>query len=434
MLMHTIISTEITTIDEGIVLSDATLPVTEFFPLMSSRRKFLSQVATSLGSLATVPRNVLGANDRIRVAVIGYGDRGSILAREAAACADTQVIAVSDIYTAQLERARTEFAGVKTFLDHRQMLDESSVDAVLIATPPHLHCIHFVDAIKAGKHVYQEKIMAFTVEQAKRMRSVYLPIKGKQTVQIGHQSCSFGQAQDALQFLADGKVGQITAIEATMYRNTPRGKPQWARPVYPDMTPENILWSKFLGDAPAVEFDPVRYRNWRFFWDYSGGNVSENMCHQAAFWYKVLGLHIPHAVTMTGGLYLWNDGREVPDTVTVTMEQPENLLFHWTSGFGNGSPGMTENVLGTDGTISKNVQIRYTPEKVNRPQGEIILGSTVTPPRAHMQNFLDCVRSGKETNCPFELGYRVSIACRMAVESYHQRRTVYWNFEREEIV
>jgi predicted dehydrogenase len=201
------------------------------------------------------------------------------------------------------------------------------------------------------------------------------------------------------------------------------------------MTSENILWNKFLGEAPKVPFDPNRYINWRFFWDYSGGNVYENMCHQVAFWYKVLGLQIPRAVTMTGGLYLWNDGREVPDTMNVSMEQPENILFSWLSGFGNNSPGMTEQVLGDDGSIFKSTdEIRYAPEKVNSPSGRQLTGKTPTAPHAHMQNFLDCIRSGKETNCPFELGFNVAVACRMAVESYRQKRTLHWETQKEEIV
>ena len=138
------------------------------------------------------------------------------------------------------------------------MLEDKSIDAVLIATPQHLHCQHFVDSIHAGKHVYQEKTMAFTVDHAKRMRAAWLPVKGKQAVQVGHQSCSFGQVADAYTFLQDGKLGRITAIDATMYRNTPHGKPQWSRPVYPGMTAENILWQKFLGDAPiAVRRQPL---------------------------------------------------------------------------------------------------------------------------------------------------------------------------------
>jgi predicted dehydrogenase len=200
------------------------------------------------------------------------------------------------------------------------------------------------------------------------------------------------------------------------------------------MTPENILWKAFLGEAPERPFDANRYINWRFFWDYSGGNVFENMCHQLAFWYKALNLQIPTAVTMTGGLYLWKDGREVPDTMNVAMEHPEEILFSWDSGFGNNHLGYGEFVLGTDGTIVRSQQIRYLPQKVNRPDGEEILGQTRNAPNAHMQNFLDAIRHGAEPNCPFEIGFRVSIACRMAVESYRQGRTMRWDPAREQIV
>ncbi|MGC4055365.1 MAG: hypothetical protein QM757_41560 [Paludibaculum sp.] len=118
------------------------------------------------------------------------------------------------------------------------------------------------------------------------------------------------------------------------------------------MNPESVLWQSFLGDAPQHAFDANRYVNWRFFWDYSGGNVYENMCHQLCFWYKILNLQIPKKATMTGGLYLWKDGREVPDTMNVALEQPEDLLWSWDSGFGNDYLGFTEDVLGTDGTVS----------------------------------------------------------------------------------
>ena len=268
------------------------------------------------------------------------------------------------------------------------MLDDSSLDAVLIATPQHLHAECFIAAMAAGKHVYQEKAMAFTVEQAKAMRAAYQRA-GNRVVQIGHQSCSLGHVTDALNYLASGSVGHVTAIRAHMYRNTPHGKPQWTRPVYPDMTPETIDWNAFLGSAPARDFDADRYINWRLFQDYSGGNVHENMSQQLAFWYKVMGLDIPYAVTMTGGIYRWQDGREVPDTMNVVMEH-ETLLFSWDSGFGNNQLGVTEDVLGTDGTISRGQQIRYLPQKVNRPDGIEMLGQTNTPPRAHMENFLDC--------------------------------------------
>jgi predicted dehydrogenase len=392
----------------------------------------MSKVATGLaGTLAA--SNVLGSNDRIRLGIIGPGARGSEILREALACENVECVGAADVYTKRLEDVKKIAPDAKTYLDYRQLLEDRSIDAVLIATPQHLHCEHFLAALDAGKHVYQEKTMAFTVEHAKKMRAAWQRA-GKRTVEIGHQGVSSGQIADAASFLKPELMGKITAIHAHMYRNTPHGKPQWARPVYPDMTAENIVWKSFLGEAPDRDFDAHRYVNWRYFWDYSGGNVYENMCHQLAFWYKALGLKIPKAVTMTGGIYLWKDGREVPDAMNVSMEHAEELLFSWDSGFGNDQLKVAEDALGDKGTISRGQQIRYTPQKVNRPDGNEMMGPTRSVPRAHMRNFLDCIRSGQEPNCPFELGFRVSIACCMAVESYRQQRTVRWDAIGEEIV
>ncbi len=400
---------------------------------MDSRRRFISQVAGGIAGSVAVPSQVLGANERIRLGIIGPGDRGMQLVREVLACPNTEMVAFADVYTRRLEEAKKLVPGAKTFLDHRYLLEDKSIDAVLIATPQHLHCEHFVAALDAGKHVYQEKTMAFTVDHAKRMRAAFQRA-GKRTVQIGHQHSSSGQVKDTAAILASGKVGKITAIVAHMYRNTPHGRPQWSRPVQPDVTPENVLWKSFLGEAPPREFDGNRFINWRFFWDYSGGNVYENMCHQLVVWYKVLRLQIPKAVTMVGGVYLWKDGREVPDTMNVSMEHPEEILFSWASGFGNNHLGSGEWALGTDGTIVRHQQLRYVPQKVNQPDGQETVGQTPTPRNAHMQNFLDCIRSGEEPACPFDLGFRVSIACRMSVDSYRQGRTLRWDPGREEIV
>jgi predicted dehydrogenase len=400
---------------------------------MGSRRNFLSTVASGLATTLAAPGTVLGANDRLRVGIIGPGARGQEIMHWAIACPNIDFVAAADIYTRRLEQAKAIAPNIKTYLDHRYLLDDKSIDAVLIATPQHLHCEHFTAALAAGKHVYQEKTMAFTVAHAKKMREAYSHAKGR-VVQIGHQSCSSGQATDAARMLAEEPMGKITFIHMCQYRNTPHGKPQWSRPVYPDMNSENILWKQFLGDNPDRPFDANRYINWRFFWDYSGGNVYENMCHQVSFWYKAMKLQIPKSVTMTGGLYLWKDGREVPDSMCVSMEQPEDMIITWNSGFGNDKLGVTEDVLGDDGTIQKGNQLRYTPQRVNVKDKAEKVGSTITAPQAHMQNFFDCIRNGGEPNCPFELGFRTSIACRMAVESYRQQRMMKWDAVKEEIV
>ena len=404
---------------------------------LRSRRNFIGQVATGLaGTLAA--SNALGANDRIRIGIIGPGARGSEILRQAVECPNVECIGAADIYTRRLEEVKKIAPNAKTYLDYRHLLDDKDVDAVLIATPQHLHCEHFTAALDAGKHVYQEKTMAFTVEHAKRMRAAAQRAGAKRTIQVGHQWTSSGQLSDAMGFLKPELMGKVTMINGHMYRNTPHGKPQWARPVYPDMTPENIVWKAFLGEAPQRPFDANRYINWRFFWDYSGGNVYENMCHQLSFWYKSMGLGIPRKVTMTGGLYLWKDGREVPDTMAVSMEHDQELLYSWNSGFGNDQLRVGDDVLGDNGTIDFTYQqnIRYLPQKVTRGKdANEMVGSSRTDPKGHMLNFLDHIRGNvAEVNCPFELGFKVAMACRMAVESYRQQRTVRWDAAQEEIV
>lgn len=407
---------------------------------MHSRRTFIGSMAGLAGTLAVSSR-VLGANDRIRVGMIGPGMRGRQLLDHIVNSPNAECVAFADIYTKRLEAAQKVVPAAKTYLDYRYLLEDKNVDAVFIATPQHLHAEHFIASLQAGKHVYQEKTMAFSVEHAKRMRAQYRKVAGKLTVQIGHQDCSSGQVADAQGFLAKGYMGKITEIHSHMYRNTPHNKAQWARPVFADMTPENVIWKSFLGGAPERPFDANRYVNWRYFWDYSGGNFYENMCHQLAFWCKVMDLHVPSKVVSNGGLFLWKDGREVPDTMITSMTHPEELLFNWDSAFGNDELDTTEDVLGTDGTMFRDgAKVAYRPQRVNRRDLAPMMGETVDEggqgpiDGKHIANFFDCVRSGKEPNCPFDLGFRVAIASRMSVDSYRQERMLRWDPVKEEIV
>lgn len=389
------------------------------------------------GTLAAVPRNVLGANDRIRVGIVGAGDRGMELVNQIRLCPNVEVGAFADVYAKRLEKAAGAVPEAKTYANARALFDDPSLDAVLIATPPHLHAEQFGAALASSKHVYLEKTLALTLEDAKRMRMAWREDNGRHAVQIGHQACSHGQMSDVQQFLREpSRLGQVTALAMRHFRNTPPSKPQWARPTMltADVNARNVDWQAFLGSGEQRTFDPQRLIHWRYFWDYSGGGVSENMSQQLAFWVRALDLQIPASASMTGGVYLWNDGREVPDTMQVSFEQPERMLVSWSSGFGNSHPGIGEDLLGSAGTITRGSEIRYAPQKTAAsPHGEM-LGRTTNVPHAHMQNFFDAIRFGREVNCPFEVGYRVAVACRMAVQSYLERRIVRWDPVSEEIV
>jgi predicted dehydrogenase len=410
---------------------------------MSSRRRFMGQLLGGTATLAVsgiLPSSkVLGANDRVRIGLIGAGGRGQEIFKAALHCPNVEGVAAADVYSRRLDEVKGYVPNIRTYTDFRRLLDDKSVDAVLIATPQHQHALNFVPAIQAGKDIYQEKTMAFNPGHAKRMRRAF---EGSgRVVQVGIQSTSGPALAKARELITPERMGTITAVHTHHYRNAPYGG--WMRRVPTDCDLEHLNWKDFEGEAAPHPFDPNRYINWRFYWDYSGGNVFENMVHQVGFWYKVLGLSVPHRVAMSGDNYL-SPEMQVPDTMDVAMNQKEKILFTWNSMFGNDYYGEGDDlVLGNKGTIlrNENEEVRYVPqggktaEGAQKPSGtgpDIVGGGDTT--ESHMQNFFDCVRSRKEPNCPFEIGFRSAIACQMAIQSYRLKRPVKWDAEREDIV
>lgn len=404
---------------------------------MSNRRTFLRQVVGGAACMAAsgivVPASARGANERIRFGLIGAGGRGKEIFQVALHCPNAEAVAVADIYPRRLDEARALAPAVKTYDDYRRLLDDKSIDAVLIATPQHQHALCFVAAIQAGKEVYQEKTMAFNPGHAKRMRAAFTG--SGRVVQVGMQMNSAPSIGKIRELVAAGRLGTITAIQAHHYRNAPYGG--WLRKIPVDCDVQHVNWPAFEGEARHYAFDPQRYVNWRFFWDYSGGNVFENMIHQVAYWYKVLDLNIPQSVTMAGGNYR-SPKMEVPDTMSVSLKQSEQLLITWNSMFGNAYFGETWDYLfGTQGTVLHNAtdRVAYVPKGAKNSEAESAdSGGYLDRTEHHMPNFFDCVRSRKEPNCPFEMGYRTAIACQMAVASYRLQRTVRWDPQAEDIV
>jgi predicted dehydrogenase len=166
------------------------------------------------------------------VGIIGAGDRGMELVHQIRACSDAEVAGFSDIFSSRLERAAGAAPEAKLARDYRELLDDASIHAVVIATPPHVHAVPFIDALDAGKHVYIEKTLALSVADLKKMRRAYRKDSGKHVIQVGHQACSSGHLNDARMFLSDpSRMGEITSIAMRNFRNAPRGKALWSRPV-----------------------------------------------------------------------------------------------------------------------------------------------------------------------------------------------------------
>jgi predicted dehydrogenase len=395
-----------------------------------TRRNFLKQALGTGAFLAySSSSRVLGANDRVRVGMIGVGNRGQDLLQEVLAVHNVQLVAIADIYSRPRDEAKKMAAGVLTFDDHRRLLDMKDIDAVIVASPLHTHARHFLDSLAAGKDLYAEKTMTWSIPEAEQCLAA--ANQSGRVVQIGLQWESSGALTDARKWIKDGIVGKITQVESWMSRNTPHGQGQWVRPIPSDCTAQNVNWSAFLNGRRDRPFDPYRLINWRLFWEFSGGNVTENMVHQIAWIMTALELPLPTAAYMSGGIFSEKDGREVPDTIAVTLDFPNDLGVTWQSTFSNSHYGLGDRILGSDGTIEHGWGkaddeagefVRYYPEKINRPHGAALIGKT--PDRDHMANWIECVRSRKTPNAPAEIGYRSAIAVHMANLSYRQKQRI----------
>jgi predicted dehydrogenase len=399
----------------------------------STRREFLKQAAIG-GAVALMSptARVLGANDRVRVGMIGAGARGQELLRQVLALPNAQVVAVADAYSRRREEAAALVPHIETLDDHRRLLERRDIDAIIVATPLHLHAQHFVDTLAAGKDLYAEKTMTWSIAEAEKCLAAAQ--HSDRVVQIGLQHQSGGALADTRQWLSDGLVGKITLVESWMSRNSPHGQGQWVRDVPADCTPQNVNWQAFRAGRPDAGFDAFQFINWRLFWQYSGGNVTENFVHQMAWIQSALDLPLPSAATMSGGVFSEKDHREVPDTIALTLEFPKDIVVAWQSTFSNSRYGLGERLLGSDGTIEhiaganemvtgrSEESTHYYPEKVNRPSGESLTGSA--PDKNHMANWLDCIRSRQTPNAPVELGHRSAVAAHMANIAYREKRRV----------
>jgi predicted dehydrogenase len=321
----------------------------------------------------------------------------------------------------------------KTMFDYRQLLDMKDIDAVIVATPLHCHARHFVDVLAAGKDLYCEKTMTWSMSEAEQCLAASK--KSDRVVQIGTQWASFGSVQDARKWIKDGIVGKIPQVDMWMSRNTPHGQGQWVRKPAADCTADNVRWDAFLNGRKSRPFDPFTFMNWRLYWEFSGGNITENMIHQVSWLMAVMDLPIPTAAYMTGGIFSEKDGREVPDTISVTMDFPNELVVTWQSRFNNAHYGLGQRLLGSDGTVEytngendmvrgteRHSGVRYFPEPKNRKDGTALTGDT--PDTNHMANFFDCVRSRKTPNAPVELGYKSAMVAHMANVAYRNRQRV----------
>ena len=409
----------------------------------ASRRGFLAN-AVAAPALAAAPRT-LGANDRINIGMIGVGSKGRghlrLLMGRARDQGDVRVAAVSDVYRKRRDAA-LEFAGLEGkhgFLDYRELLQRSDIDAVWIATPDHWHSTMALDALAAGKDVYLEKPMTYTIEEARRITEVVE--RTGRVLQVGSQHVSDRRYHEALKVIERGWIGPVLWAQNTYCRNSLYG--EWNYTIDAEGTPDNIDWNRFLGTAPVRAFSAERFFRWRKYWDYSGGIATDLFYHRLAPLVLMMGKEFPRRVSGHGGIYVHRE-REVPDTYATVIEYGShyvNLSASMASSAGN--TAMPTTVYGHEGAISfQPGGISVKPEyqfasKFREATGEDVLHVEVEQGNIsadHVADFLDCMRSRAKPVFDAHFGYQVMAAIRLGVDSYRRGRMIAYDPHGQRVI
>ena len=367
---------------------------------------------------------VYGANERVRVGVIGAGGRGRFLTGEFKEIG-ADMGGVCDVYEPNLQAGlKAASTGAKAFDNYKRLLEDKSFDAVIVSTPDHWHAQMTIDAVNAGKDVYVEKPMAHTIDDGFRMIDAVR--RTRRIVQVGTQRRSFDVYLEAKTLFDSRVCGDVRLVNSWWYNNTQRPRPAELQ--------GKLDWKQWLGTAPSRAMDPMRFRNWYWFWDYSGGLLVGQAAHvmDAIQWF--MNSPYPLAVTCTAGKTQIPDW-EVPETACLSVEFPEYLAI-----FTLGYKAMRYNAFNDQLKQFHGNKARFDVGRESwalypesgavemKPSRELRRpGSFNSAARMHIRNFLDCVRSRKEPNAPVEAGQATSIVLCMAMDSIRSGRRLKWN-------
>lgn len=437
------------------------------------RRDFLRTASAAgagvglFGLPARAAGRILGANDRIRVALVGFSDRARQTLvpafRQHAGELNAEIFAVSDLWNRRRDEAEAWFqketgAGVTTYRNNEELYEKGRPDAVIVSTADFQHATHTIEAVAAGADAYVEKPFAETMADARAALEAVR--KSDRIVQIGSQRRSGAVYRAAKRYLDSGRFGPIVACEMTWNVNQPG---RWRRPeLVASLQESHVDWKRFLANRPAAPWDPRKYVEYRLFWPYSSGIPGQWMCHQIDTVHWFTGLPHPRSVSASGGIYQWPDGRTNFDTMTAVFDygpldgSGKGFQVVYSSRFSNSAGGTREiyysnggelnldtgRVAPTGGLTEEYAKAMKMGPNLLEPlalEGE---GGAVTSAdtgvdrmtSAHVRNWLDCLRSRKQPNGPVEAGYQHSIACIMAFAAARTGERVTFDESRQEVM
>lgn len=396
-----------------------------------------------------------------------------------------QVTGVCDIFDINAEKAVNAGANIfregrdgkmgeipRRYKNYKELIAAPDIDAVIIATPDHWHGTITIEAARAGKHVYVEKPMTWTIPET---YEVVKAVKDNNIVfQLGHQNRQTESYFKAKEAIKNNILGKINLIQVTTNRNSPEGA--WVYKIHEKANHENIDWDQFIGPAPWHDFSLERFFRWRCWWDYSTGLSGDLFTHDYDAMNQILELGIPHSAVASGGIYFYKDGRTVPDVLQMAFEYPEKELTLLYSASLSSNKNRGRIIMGHDayldlennlkiyadpestkfkekiekGLISPDVPIySYKPgfkhvDAVTSPTEEYYAsrgllytyldGKRVDPTHLHLKDWLNCIRGGGQPSCNIDQGFQEAMTAHMGTVAYKENRKVYWDKEQQKII
>ncbi len=415
-----------------------------------TRREFVSKTtrgALALGAGMAVARpwaRVLGANDRIRLGVIGPGGRGRALMRATKAIPSVELAAVCDVYDENARRALEMTDGkAQRFTDYRRLLDSKDLDGVIIGTPDHWHAPMIIDSVGAGKDIYCEKPMTHKLDEGPKI--IEAVGASDRIVQIGMQQRSWDLFIRGREIVKSGHLGKIALVNTWWYQNAYRGT---RRMDLKAPKPPGLDWDRWMGSAPKHDYEVARFRQWRHFRASGGGGLTDLLTHliDVVQWYT--GAATPASAMALGGNYQLKHW-EWPETVTAALEYPEGFSVNYSQSYITRHEGHRITFRGTLATLEINRSQLAVYEEGTRDIPSPLYEDEVMPANRrpviqmksiqdgtfpHLRNFVDCMRSRKEPNAPVTIGHEAVRGPHLANMSYLKGRKIRWDAERNQPV
>jgi len=403
--------------------------------MIGDRRRFLAGSAAAVLGVPAI--QAAGRNEALNIGLIGCGNRGRALAREAIKLGHN-LVALCDIAEFRFEAIQTLAAEAmqnepKEYADYRKLLEHKGLDAVLIAVPDHHHKSQLSAACAAEKHVYIEKPLTKSIDEGQELIDAVR--KSGKIVQVGNQRHSGPHWEEAAKAVKHRNFGKLVWAKVWDCRNWIKRDP-FAVPKDFRFDSKKLDWDAFLGTATKRPFDAHRYWAWRYYWDYAGGLMTDIGAHQLDIVSWFGGVDVPKSATANGGRYHF-DKWETPDVVHGIWDYGK-FAATFAVEFLNGADGVGAAFYGTKQTLicdaDKEIRLYDTIDKITPELKPIQTWIVVPETPLHVANWFECIKTGNEPNSPVELGVRISLAAHLANLSYRTGKKIFWDAERREII